>query len=174
VNNILVVDYVEPDEPYRTEENRGMRFTSGTFAFSNYSNRNVKIKSIDLLPLPDDAQPDRTDAIDEQTDDIIRLQQVNFPVIDYHVHLKGWSQEQAMANSRKVGIFYGLAPNCGIGFPVTSDEDIYTYLDTTRNLSCFQAMQGEGRELTTTFSLAASLRTTQQQEKSVDKKNAIV
>jgi hypothetical protein len=57
-----------------------------------------------------------------------------------------------MAHSRKVGIFYGLAPNCGIGFPITSDADIYTYLDTTKNLSCFQAMQGEGREWPTTFS----------------------
>jgi len=113
------------------------------------------IRSLNVLPLPDNTKPERTDAIDEQTDDIIRLQQIDFPVIDFHVHLKGWNQEQAMANSRRIGIFYGLAPNCGIGFPVTSDADIYTYLDTTKNLSCFQAMQGEGREWTKTFSKEA-------------------
>jgi len=155
VNNILVVDYVEPEEPYRTGENMGMQISQGTFAISNYTNQHVKIKSIQLQPLPDNEQPERTDAMDEQKDNIIRLQQANFPVIDFHVHLKGWSQEQAMAHSRKIGIFYGLAPNCGIGFPVTSDADIYTYLDTTRNLSCFQAMQGEGREWPTTFSRKA-------------------
>ena len=155
VNNILVVDYVEPDVPYRTEENRGMKIDQGTFAFSNYTDRCIRIRDLQLRPLPDDEQPKRTDAVDEQNDEIIRLQQVNFPVIDFHVHLKGWNQEQAMAHSRKTGIFYGIAPNCGIGFPVTSDADIATYLDTTRNLSSFQAMQGEGREWPTTFSAKA-------------------
>jgi len=152
VNDILVVDYVEPDKPYRTPENRGMKLSYGTFAISNYTNHHVKIQNIHVKPLADDEQPERTDAIDEQTDEIIRLQQVNFPVIDFHVHLKGWNQNQAMANSRKTGIFYGIAPNCGIGFPVTSDADIAMYLDTTKNLSCFRAMQGEGREWTGTFS----------------------
>ena len=155
VNNILVVDYVEPDEPYRTEENSGMRISQGSFVFSSFTDKSVKIKTMLLCPLPDNEQPERTDALDEQKDEIIRLLQANFPVIDFHVHLKSWNQEQAMAHSRKIGIFYGLAPNCGIGFPVTSDADIYTYLDTTKNLSCFQAMQGEGREWPTTFSRKA-------------------
>jgi len=57
VNNILVVDYVEPDEPYRTNENKGMRFSHGTFAISNYANKNVKISNIQLQPLSDDEQP---------------------------------------------------------------------------------------------------------------------
>ena len=155
VNDILVVDYVEPDKPYRTEDNKGMRISQGTFAISNYANHTVKISDIQIHPLSDDEQPERTDAIDEQNDDIIRLQQANFPVIDFHVHLKGWNQEQAIEHSRKVGIFYGIAPNCGIGFPVTSDADIATYLDTTKNLPCFRAMQGEGREWTTSFSREA-------------------
>ena len=155
VNDIMVVDYVEPDVPYRTEELGGMRISQGTFALTNYTDRSVKIKQIQIRPLPDNEQPERTDAVDEQNDEIIRLQQANFPVIDFHVHLKGWNQEQAMAHSRKTGIFYGLAPNCGIGFPITSDADIATYLDTTKNLSCFQAMQGEGREWPTTFSTEA-------------------
>lgn len=152
VNDIVVVDYVEPNEPYRTEENMGMQLAQGTIALSNYTDRNIMINSLQLRPLPDSEQPDRTDAIDEQKDEIIRLQQANFPVIDFHVHLKGWDQNKAMAHSRKVGIFYGIAPNCGIGFPVTSDDDIFTYLDTTKNLSCFKVMQGEGREWPTTFS----------------------
>ena len=155
VNDMVVVDYVEPNEPYRTAENRGMRFAYGSFAISNYADRSVMLNSLQIRPLPDSELPERTDAIDEQKDEIIRLQQANFPVIDFHVHLKGWDQNKAMANSRKVGIFYGIAPNCGIGFPITSDADIFTYLDTTKNLSCFKAMQGEGREWTTTFSLNA-------------------
>ena len=152
VNDILVVDYVEPDVPFRTAENNGMRIARGTFALSGYTSQQVMIGNIHVRPLPDNEPADRTDAVNEQTDEIIRLQQANFPVIDYHVHLKGWNQEQAMAHSRKTGIFYGIAPNCGIGFPITSDDDIYTYLDTTKNLPCFKAMQGEGREWPSTFS----------------------
>ncbi|MDR1154359.1 MAG: DUF1080 domain-containing protein [Bacteroidales bacterium] len=155
VNDLLVVDYVEPDEPYRMDENRGMRIAQGTFALSSYTDRPVMISRLDVRPLPDRENPERTDAADERKDEIIRLQQVNFPVIDYHVHLKGWNREQAMAHSRKTGIFYGIAPNCGIGFPVTSDADIDAYLDTTRNMSCFTAMQGEGREWPATFSAEA-------------------
>jgi len=153
VNDVLVVDYLEPNVLYRTLENSGMRLSEGTFAIGNYTGNKVKIQNIHLKPLSDDEQPERTtDFVDEQKDDIIRLQQINFPIIDYHVHLKGWNQNQAMANSRLTGIFYGIAPNCGIGFPLTSDEDVFTYLDTTKNLSCFNAMQGEGREWVSTFS----------------------
>ena len=152
VNDVLVVDYVEPDEPYRTEEYSGMLLSQGSFALSNYTSSNVMFKTLMLMPLPDDEQPERTDAMCELDCDIIRLQQAGFPLIDFHVHLKGWNQEQAMDNSRKIGIFYGISPNCGLGFPVTSDEDIFTYLDTTKNLSSFQAMQAEGREWLTIFS----------------------
>jgi hypothetical protein len=155
VNDLLVVDYVEPDEPYRMDENRGMRIAQGTFALSSYTDKPVKINRLHIRPLPDKENPERTDAVDERKDEIIRLQQTNFQVIDYHVHLKGWNREQAMAHSRKTGIFYGIAPNCGIGFPVTSDADIDAYLDTTQNMSCFNAMQGEGREWPTTFSAEA-------------------
>ena len=156
VNDILVVDYVEPVEPYRIAENSGMKIAKGSFAFSNYTEKGIRICEFDIKPLPDDEVPERTDAIDEQNDAIIKLQQVNFPVIDFHVHLKGWNQHQALDYSRKNGIFYGIAPNCGIGFPVTSDDDIYRFLDTTKNLSCFLAMQGEGREWHTTFSREAA------------------
>ncbi len=158
INNVTVADYVEPENPYRTEENKGKLISRGSFALSNYTDKPVSFTNIQVKPLPANEQPGRTDAIDEQTDEIIRLQQEGFPVIDFHVHLKGWSGEQAMNHSRKVGIFYGIAPNCGIGFPVTSDEDIYKFLDTTRNMSCFMAMQGEGREWVTTFSPEARER----------------
>ena len=153
VNELLIVDYVEPDVLYRSKQNAGMRLSQGTFALCNYTDYSIKVGKMIVKPLPDDEQPERTDdATDEQNDPIFRLLQDGFPVIDYHVHLKGWNQEQAMDYSRTTGIFYGIAPNCGLGFPITSDDDIVTFLDTTKNLSCFRAMQGEGREWVTTFS----------------------
>jgi hypothetical protein len=97
-------------------------------------------------------QGDTPQAVDEQTDPIIRLQQRNFPVIDYHVHLKGLSMEEAHALSMNYGINYGIAPNCGIGFPITDDAGVREFVESTKHLPFYFGMQGEGREWVTTFS----------------------
>ncbi len=152
INGITTVDYVEPEEPFRLCE-IDARIGSGTFALLPYKGT-TRFREMKVMRLPDDAEG-RTDAVDETTDRVIRLQQAGFPVIDFHVHLKGWDQNQAMDNSRKTGIFYGIAPNCGIGFPITSDADVTKFIDTTRNLPAFMAMQGEGREWPQTFSRAS-------------------
>ncbi len=152
IDGITTVDYVEPEQPFRLRENDA-RIGSGTFFLENCEGT-TRFREMKVMRLPDDVQGS-TDAVDETTDRVIRLQQAGFPVIDFHVHLKGWDQNQAMDNSRKTGIFYGIAPNCGIGFPLTSDADISKFIDTTRNLPAFMAMQGEGREWPQTFSRAS-------------------
>jgi hypothetical protein len=152
IDGTLVVDYVEPAEPYRIEEYTG-RLSAGTFAITSLAGT-TRIRDMKVLTLPDDATG-RTDAVDETTDRVIRLQQAGFPVIDHHVHLKGWSQEQAMDNSRRTGIFYTIAPNCGIGFSITNDAEVANFIDTTRHVPALMAMQGEGREWPTTFSKAS-------------------
>jgi hypothetical protein len=71
----------------------------------------------------------------------------NYPVVDYHVHLKGGlTIEQALANSRRQGIFYGVAINCGLNFPVHDDVSVHAYLETMKDQPCYVALQGEGRE----------------------------
>jgi hypothetical protein len=152
IDGTLVVDYVEPAEPYRLAGNRD-RLNAGTFAIISREGT-TRIRDMKVMTLPDDATG-RTDAVDETTDRVIRLTQARFPVIDYHVHLKGWSQQQAMDNSRRTGIFYTIAPNCGIGFSITNDAEVANFIDTTRNVPAIMAMQGEGREWPTTFSAAS-------------------
>ena len=50
-------------------------------------------------------------AIDEAKDSAIRLHQRDFPVLDFHVHLKGGlTFDWALARSRKLGINYAIAP----------------------------------------------------------------
>jgi hypothetical protein len=159
VNGILLVDYVEPAKPYRAEPQdgtgvaTGLLGSGGTFAIDSWEGT-TRLRDVAVQILPDDAEG-RTDAVDEQTDRVIRLQQAGFPVIDHHVHLKGWSQDEAMDNSRRTGIFYAIAPNCGIGFPITNDAEVANFIDTTRNLPALMAMQGEGREWPQTFSAAS-------------------
>lgn len=153
INGNDVVEYIEPVSPYRNAENASKLLSSGKFAIQS-TDGTIEFESIEVTPLttsPDIAQQQAL-AIDETTDNIIKLHQENFPVLDYHVHLKGINAEEAAKQSRKYGINYALAPNCGIGFPITSDEEVLAYIDEMTGQPFIQAMQGEGREWSQTFS----------------------
>jgi len=109
-------------------------------------------------PLPDNAAPLSTERpqVDEMYREIIRLSTENVPVVDYHVHLKGGlTVQQALENSRRLGINYGIAINCGQGFPVHSDDNVQQYLESMKGQPCFIALQGEGREWMTLVSAAS-------------------
>ena len=72
---------------------------------------------------------------------------ITIPVVDYHVHLKaGLTLEQALAKSRRDGIGYGIAVNCGKGFPIESDAGVIAFYESMKGQPCFIAMQAEGRE----------------------------
>jgi hypothetical protein len=99
---------------------------------------------------PDAAKPD---AIDEE---IAKLKQSGFPVIDFHVHLKGGlTIEQAVELSHRNGILYGIAANCGLKFPITNDQDIEKFVAGMKDQPVFIGMQAEGREWPTLFSKEA-------------------
>ena len=92
------------------------------------------------------------DAVDAQ---LMQLGSDNYPLVDYHVHLKGgWTIEQALEKSRRDGIQYGIAINGGKGFPVTTDEQLLAALAPLKGQPVFLAFQGEGREWVSTFSPA--------------------
>lgn len=151
-----VVEYIEPINPYRTSENVNQLLSKGSIYIKNIGDGNIEFKHIDISPLDDsaiDISKQQANAIDETSDEIIKLNQENFPVLDYHVHLKGgMTGEIAAEQSRKFGINYALAPNCGISFPITNDQQVIHYLDSMKGQPFIQAMQGEGREWPTTFS----------------------
>ncbi|MDR2533736.1 MAG: DUF1080 domain-containing protein [Tannerellaceae bacterium] len=158
INGSPVVEYVEPIAPWRAGSNAKALLSKGTFAITSASSAGeIQIRSLAVTPLPAVAltagQP--AGAIDEQNDPIIRLHQENFPVLDYHIHLKGGlTKEDAAAMSRYTGVNYAIAPNCGIGFPITDDAGVIAFLDTMRVQPFILAMQAEGREWITTFSQA--------------------
>ena len=153
VNGTPVVEYIEPESPFRTVQNAQQLLSKGKFALYCTEGA-ILIESITVTPLNSkvDRVAQMASAIDETTDQIIRLHQENFPVLDYHVHLKGITAEQAGEQSRRYGINYALAPNCGIGFPITNDEEVVQYLEAMQGQPFIQAMQGEGREWPETFS----------------------
>jgi hypothetical protein len=80
--------------------------------------------------------------------------QVPFKITDLHVHLKGkLTLEDAAKKSKAENIDYGIAVNCGLGFPVHKDSQIDSVIALFRNYPQFYlAMQAEGREWVNTFS----------------------
>jgi hypothetical protein len=158
LNDYPVVEYTEPAAPYRSPEHADQLLSHGNIYIKNTGGGGIlELKTITITPLDisglDIAQQQREKAVDETTDEIIRLHQSDFPVLDYHVHLKGeLTRELAAEQSRKYAINYALAPNCGIGFPITTNEQVMAYLDSMKGWPFVQAMQGEGREWSSTFS----------------------
>lgn len=79
--------------------------------------------------------------------------QSDFPLVDYHVHLKGdFTYEKALEHSKQSGIRYGIALNCGMGFPTQTDSAALAWLKTMKDSPFLLAMQAEGREWVKMFS----------------------
>ena len=158
INGEPVVEYIEPANPYRTDPNRAALLSEGTFAITGSGTGEIQIKSISVNviqpgEIPGGIPAHLVQTIDEQADDIIKLHQEDFPVLDYHVHIKGGlTNENAAQRSRMTGINYAAAPNCGIGFPITDDAGVMAFLDSMRSKPFILAMQAEGREWVDTFS----------------------
>lgn len=153
VNGVQVVDYIQPEEPYRPKNDKLKIFSNGRLALQSHDPLSkVYFKSIQVKPLP---KAEKTTLLvsKEWDDKVTKMMLENFPLIDFHVHLKGGlTIEQACENSTKLGINYGIAPNCGLKFPVTDDTSLAAYMDTVRSMPIFRGMQAEGREWVTLFS----------------------
>ncbi len=162
LNNRLVVDYVEPENPVADREYPGRRLSRGTFALQGHdSGSKVFFKNILVKPLPDDLPdyPDgrvRFDAVDAQ---IVRLSEANYPLVDFHTHLKGGlTMDGVLQHMFKTGLNHGVAVNCGLGFSITNDAGIDAFLRSMAGHPVFVGMQAEGREWPRLFSPAAVAR----------------
>ena len=160
INGTDVVCYTEPSNPYRTPNYANRLLSQGNIILKGIEGT-TKFRHLQITSLDDTAQNlnDTLPPVDEQTDAIIRLQQQNFPVIDYHVHLKGGlTKEMAHALSMNYGINYGVAPNAGeggVGRMLADDKEVYEYYEEVKPLPFLCGVQGEGRKWTATFSQEA-------------------
>lgn len=50
INGFPVVEYTEPDKPYRIEPNLKSLLSEGSFAIENNSNRIIECRSIEVTP----------------------------------------------------------------------------------------------------------------------------
>lgn len=81
------------------------------------------------------------------------LNKLGFEVTDYHAHLKGGlTIDELIAHGDSFGIKYGVAINCGMGFPVDNDSLLSLVYHEMRAYPVLIAMQAEGREWVTMVS----------------------
>jgi hypothetical protein len=132
IDGKTVVDWTEPDTPAAPKAYPGRVVSSGTFALQAHDpGSTVYYKNIRVKPLP----------------------VIDFPLADLHVHLKGGlTLAQAIENSKKRGVKFGIAQNCGLNFPCKDDEGLREYLALLEGKPVYSAMQAEGREWLTMFS----------------------
>ena len=80
-------------------------------------------------------------------------QKDDFQIYDLHIHIKGnFTLDDAVRKSEAENIRYGIAINCGIGFPVSNDSQIDSAFATMKGYPQFyKAMQAEGREWVNIF-----------------------
>ena len=160
IKGVDVVCYTEPAQPWRLPQYEKMRLGHGAVSLVG-GKGTVRFKDMKLTKLPADATNpcDTLPPIDESTDRAIRFQQEDFPVIDWHVHLKGGlTAEIAHAMSMNYGINYGVAPNAGaggVGRMLSNDEEVYEYFDEVKDMPFLRGVQGEGRKWTSDFSSEA-------------------
>lgn len=160
LNGMLVVDYTEPTPPIIPAGGEKQRFLDrGTFALQCHNDGSRALfRSVRVRPLPDDTPtPGPALVVDELFHQIIDIGRHNVPMVDYHVHLKsGLTLQQAVAKSLRDGISYGIAVNCGKGFPTENDDAARAFVDSLKGQPVFVAMQAEGREWTQMFSRRAA------------------
>lgn len=162
VGDALVVDYVEAAPAPEIPGLPGRRLGEGSIALACHGpGRRTAFRNLRLVRLPDQL-PDAPAAaapLDDYQREIIRLGAAGYPLVNHHVHLKGGlTLDEALAESRRTGIFFGIAANCGLKFPITDDAGIEAYQAGVRGACAFIAMQAEGREWVTLFSPAARTR----------------
>lgn len=155
VNGKKVSEYVEPVNPKRIRGLENMVLSEGLIMVEKTSTEGtVEISGVRLESLMADMPPQTPDPLstDEIGETLNELNMLGFPVIDFHGHLKGGlTVDQVGTHGRISGYNYGLSPNCGLHFPVTTDSTLAAWYAEMAPEPVFKAMQCEGREWITLF-----------------------
>jgi hypothetical protein len=155
VDGKKVVDYNQSDNPARESSFAGRLLKEGTFALQCHDPQSkVYYKNILVKRLPDkqEVKPTKTYFTQEKQRKVDLLINKGYPLIDFHVHLKGGlTLDQVLQKSYATGIYCGISPNCGIGFEIDTNEKLEAYYAANQNVPIFLAMQAEGREWVNIF-----------------------
>jgi len=162
VNDKIISEYNEPVNIKRSGDIIGRVLSNGFLTIRKTSSEGeLLIGEMTILQLGDEQKAENAGAM--EPDSIMKivdsLNQQEFPLIDFHGHLKGGlTMDQACQHARDNGYNYGIAANCGLKFPVTNDSTLNAYLNGISTEPVFKVMQAEGREWVTLFTPGAVAR----------------
>jgi len=130
VNGTLLVDYFEPMDAPDAGPRRGKRLDRGTFALQGHDPESrVAFRNLRVKRLPDDIEKRTPVTVDGFYLQVLQLGSANYPLVDFHTHLKGGlTMDEILTHGRQVGFSYGIAVNCGLGFSITNDAGIHAFL----------------------------------------------
>ena len=131
INEALMAEYTESENPFRASDKIGRLLSSGTFALQGHDPDSVAFyRSIQVKPLPDNIPTPGTPTDDPAFDTkILKLSNDNFPLLDLNVQLKnGLTLDQALANARKFGYTYGLVFQGGLPAGFRKPPNVYVGL----------------------------------------------
>ncbi len=155
VNDKTISEYDEPTNVIRASDISGRILTQGRVVIRRSNgDGEILVQEITIKPL-DDLPGVQTGlaAADSLTKVVDLLNEQEFPLIDFHTHLKGGlTMDQAVKHAQLIGCNYGVAANCGLKFPVTNDSTLNAYYNNITKEPDFKAMQTEGRDWVTLFS----------------------
>ncbi len=158
VNDVLTVDYVEPTPPAVDGDSKGHVLSAGTFALQGHDpNSMVMFRNIRVKRLPDNVkEAAAAPVVDDTYRELLRLGGANYPVVDFHTHLKQTlTLDDVLRRWREQGIYAGVAVNGGLTFPVNNDAALEPVLRELAGKPVFKAFQAEGREWVRLFSRKA-------------------
>ena len=155
VNDKTISEYDEPMNVVRANDISRRILSEGRIVIRRSNGTGeimcggITLKSLND-PKPDEACQISPDSLMKVVD---QLNDQEFPLIDFHTHLKGGlTMDQAVKHAQFIGCNYGVAANCGLKFPVTNDSTLNAYYNAIKKEPVFKAMQCEGREWVTLFS----------------------
>ncbi|MCU0247283.1 MAG: DUF1080 domain-containing protein [Bryobacter sp.] len=159
VNGVLAVDYLEPDPPVRPPTQETARYLQkGTFALQCHDpGSKVRYRNLRFRALPE--APRIPVTADETFRRIIELGAKNYPLVDYHVHFHGeLGLREALEQSRRDGIGFGFAVNCGRQSSTRTDAAALAFLEAVSGQPAFAGMQGEGGDWMSVFARSTCAR----------------
>ena len=156
VNDVLLADYVEPENAPRTRQGRVL--SSGTFALQAHDpETKAAYRDIQVMLLPDDATDGgATSYIPDPAPEFARKMDEfgsrNVPVIDYHIHLRGdkvagkdMTVEKAVIAQAKTGIQSGVLENAGVDWPLSDNDKIREFIEGAEPFPVFIGLQVNDR-----------------------------
>ena len=153
VNDILTVDYWEPEHAPRNEHLDGRRLGHGTIALQAHDpDSRVAFRSVNIRLLSDDASPlaDARPADSGYGLPASAVDQIigdDVPLIDFHVHLRGGVTPQTAIDRQAVtGMNCGVLENVGKGWPIETDKQLQDILDSVEGLPLLVGLQVNDRD----------------------------